>query len=72
MEHWRDELGAAAIHLRQLRTHIKGRFYAARGRQHATLVRSRDIGKEYLEAAPRLAHAEGLKAYLYVALFDEG
>lgn len=72
MERWRDDLGAAIIHWRQVRTHIKGYFYAARGRQHPTLARSHDIDWDDFEVVPRLAREAGLKAYLYVSLFDEG
>jgi hypothetical protein len=69
---WRGELGATAIHWRLLRSHLEGRFCAAKGRRHPTAIRARKITWNELEAVPRLAHEEGLKAYLYVTLFDEG
>ncbi|MBI3360261.1 MAG: hypothetical protein HY023_04040 [Chloroflexi bacterium] len=72
MECWRDELGAAIIHWRLMRTRIKGRFHAARGRRHPTVARSRHVDWDDFEVVPRLAHEAGLKVYLYVALFDEG
>lgn len=72
LERWRDDLGAAIVRWRQLRTRVKGRFYAGRGRQRPTFSRSRDIGWADFEVVPRLAHEAGLKAYLYVSLFDEG
>lgn len=72
MERWRDDLGAAILHWRQLRTHIKGHFSTARGRKHPILTRCGDVDWDDFGAVPRLAHAAGLKAYLYVSLFDEG
>jgi hypothetical protein len=69
---WRDELGAGIVHWRQLRSHIKGRLYAARGRQHPTLTGSRDVDWDDFQVVPRLAHEAGLRAYLYVSLFDDG
>ncbi len=72
MERWRGDLGAGIVHWRLLRARIPGRFYAARGRRHPTQSRSRDLDWDELEHVPRLAHQAGLKAYLYVSLFDEG
>lgn len=72
MERWRDDLGAGIVHWRQLRTHNKGHFYAARGRQHPMLTRGGQVGWDDFEVVPRLAHDAGLQAYLYVSLFDEG
>ena len=72
MECWRNELDAAIIHWRQLRTHIQGHFFAAKGRKHPTLTHSRELGWNECDEVPRLAHKQGLKVYLYVSLFDEG
>ena len=72
MDRWRDDLGASVIYWRQLRTHIEGRFYAARGYRHPTLKGSQDVDWDDFAVVPRLAHQAGLKAYLYVSLLDEG
>jgi len=72
MERWRNELGATIIHWRQLRSHIDGRYYAARKYQNPILARSRDIQWDDFALVPELSHRSGLKAYLYVSLFDEG
>lgn len=69
---WRDELAAGALHWRLLRTRIPGRFASARGYRHPTLAASCAIAWDDLAAVPRLAHAAGLEAWLYVAVFDEG
>lgn len=72
MKHWRSDLNAAIIHWRHSRTRVKGSYYAARGRKHAYWLSSRSIDWDDFEVVPRLAHEIGLKAYLYVSLFDEG
>jgi hypothetical protein len=72
MERWRDDLGAAIVHWRHLRSEIKGHFYAARGRDHPTLARSRDVNWDDFQVVPCLASEIGLRTYLYVSLFDEG
>jgi len=72
MERWRDELNAATVHWRITRTHIKGHYYAARGRRHPLRDQERNIGWDFFEIVPQFAHRNGLKAYLYVSLFDEG
>jgi hypothetical protein len=69
---WRDELAAAALHWRLLRTRVPGRFSAARGYRHPTLTAARTLDWNDFEAVPRLAHAAGLQAWLYVTVFDEG
>ena len=68
---WRDALGAAAIHWRLLRTRIPGHFQTARGHRH-WIERSRGLHWDDVEVVPALAHEAGLRAYLYVAIFDEG
>ena len=72
MEHWREDLNLAKVHWRHLRTRLKGYFYAARGRKHPGLTYARSIDWDDFEVAPQVAHETGLKAYLYVSLFDEG
>jgi len=71
METWRDELGAASLHWRVPRAMIPGRYHKAPGYPD-TIERRSDIEWDFLRLAPELAHQHGLKAYLYVSIFDEG
>jgi hypothetical protein len=72
MRVWREELGAAALHWRVLRTRIPGRFHAARGYRHPSLNASRFLTWDDFVEVPALAHDAGLEAWLYTSLFDEG
>jgi hypothetical protein len=72
MERWKDELNAATVHWRLTRSHIKGHYYAARGRQHPLRDQDRNLDWNFFQVVPQLAHSVGMKAYLYVSLFDEG
>ena len=72
MERWKDELNAATVHWRLTRTHIKGHYYAARGWRHPLRDQDRNLGWNFFQVVPHLAHSFGMKAYLYVSLFDEG
>jgi len=72
MERWKDELHAAKVHWRLTRTHIKGHYYAAQGRRHPLRDQDRNLGWNFFQVVPQLAHSLGMKAYLYVSLFDEG
>ena len=72
MERWEDELGAATVHWRLTRTHIKGCYYAAQGRRHPLRDQDRNLGWNFFQVVPQLAHSFRMKAYLYVPLFDEG
>jgi len=72
MERWRDDLGAAILHWRIIRTYIKGHYYAARGRRHPFRAQDRGLGWSFFEAVPQFAHRMEMKAYLYVSLFDDG
>lgn len=72
MEHWRTTLGASTVHWRAMRTRIRGRFSAARGRRHPTRQRTRDVAWDDFDVVPRLARRCGLTPVLYVSLFDEG
>jgi len=72
MERWKDELNCATVHWRLTRTHIKGQYYAARGRRHPLRDQDRNHGWNFFQVVPHLAHSFGLKPYLYVSLFDEG
>jgi hypothetical protein len=72
MERWKDELNAATVHWRLTRTHLNGHYYAARGWRHPLRDQDRNLGWNFFEVVPHLAHSLGMKAYLYVSLFDEG
>jgi hypothetical protein len=72
MERWKGQLNAATVYWRLTRTHIKGHYYAARGRRHPLRNQDRNLDWNFFEAVPHLAHSFGVKAYLYVSLFDEG
>jgi hypothetical protein len=72
MERWKDELNAGTVHWRVIRTHIKGDYYADRGRRHPLRDQDRNLGWNFFEVVPHLAHSLSMKAYLYVSLFDEG
>jgi len=72
MERWKDKLNAVTVHWRLTRTHIKGHYYAARGRRHPLRNQDRNLGWNFFQVVPRLAHSEGMKAYLYVSFLDEG
>lgn len=72
MDRWLDELSAHTLHWRHLRTVLDGEFRAARGYQHPTQRSGERIDWDDLEVVPILANEAGMKAYLYVSLFDEG
>ena len=72
MRLWRDELGAAIVHWRMLRSRLAGRFFAAKGYRHPSMNYGKIAGWDDFELLPQLAHEAGLKAYLYVSLFDDG
>ena len=72
MERWRDNLNAAILHWRLNRAHVKGHYYAARGRKHSLRAQDRNLGWDFFEIVPQFAHRNELKAYLYVSLLDEG
>lgn len=69
---WRDELGVGCLHWRHFRGRIPGRFHAGRGRQHPTVTAASGIDWNDLAVVPEIAHQAGLRAYLYVWIFDEG
>jgi hypothetical protein len=72
MEGWREELNGGAVHWRLTRTRIKGHYYTARGRRHPLRDQDRNLGWNFFKIVPQCANSLGLKAYLYVSLFDEG
>ena len=69
MECWRDELNASIILWREERTTMQGHFYAARGHHPFP---EKQITWDDFQAVTEICHKKGVKAYLYVTLFDEG
>ena len=72
MQNWKTELGAGILHWRCTRNRINGKYFQGRGHRHFYRTRTRAIQWDDFNEVPRLAHDLGLKAFLYVALFDEG
>jgi len=73
MQRWRDELGARAVHWREVRTRIReARWYAPRGNPRIQRCKIRSIRWDDFEAVPKLAHELGMEAQLYVSVLDEG
>jgi len=70
-EHWREELGATSLHWRVPHAMTPGRFHKAPDYPETIESRS-DIDWDFLHIVPECAHQQGLKAYLYVSIFDEG
>jgi hypothetical protein len=72
MTAWRDELGAAALHWRMLRSRIDGTYMAAPGYRHPSDTAAGAVGWNDFEVVPALARDAGLSPWLYVTVFDEG
>ncbi len=73
MDAWQEELGATALHWREVRTrHTQARTYASRDnpRTHQRIIDT--IGWDDFAVVPRLAHERGMRAELYVSVLDEG
>ena len=68
---WRDELGASTVHWRASRSRRGGRYYRAR-RYPRTIEERQEVEWDDLLIVPQLAHEMGMRAYLYVPIFDEG
>ncbi|MBC8507856.1 MAG: hypothetical protein ISR58_18910 [Anaerolineales bacterium] len=71
MNHWRKELGASSLHWRIPHTKIPGQYHKAEDYPQ-TIERRSDIDWNFLRQVPELAYDHGMKAYLYVSIFDEG
>jgi hypothetical protein len=69
---WRDDLDAVILHWRVIRAYVEGHYYTASGLKHPFRTQDRNLGWNFFECVPELAHQMGMKAYLYVSLFDEG
>jgi hypothetical protein len=72
MRKWKSELGAGSIHWRCTRSKINGKYYHARGYRHFFQSRAPKILWDADKTVPNTAHELGMKAFLYVSLFDEG
>jgi hypothetical protein len=72
MQTWRKDLNAGLIHWRCTRDRIKGRFYQGKGHKHFYRAGKPRVGWDDFEVVPELANENGLQAFLYVSLFDEG
>ncbi len=71
MKKWRKELSVRSIHWRQNRSILEGHFFAAPGLKNR-FEKIKEIKWDDFEFATKVAHDEGIKANLYVSLFDEG
>ena len=71
MQSWHDELGARIIHWRCTRDRIKGRYQAGKGHRHFYQSRKPKVDWDDFKVVPACARKNGLRAYLYVSLFDE-
>ncbi len=71
MHHWRKDLGARCLHWRIPRALIPGKYYKSEDYPETIEIRSK-IKWDFLREVPELAYDHGLKAYLYVSIFDEG
>ncbi len=72
MSIWKSELGADSIHWRCTRNKINGKYYHARGYRHFFHTHAQRITWDDAKIVPDTAHDMGMKAFLYVTLFDEG
>ena len=72
MQCWRDELGAGIIHWRCTRDRIRGRYQAGKGYRHFYQSRKPKMDRDDFKVVPVCARENGLRAFLYVSLFDEG
>jgi len=72
MKCWHDELGADTLHWRQVRSAMSGHFFVEKGRKHPLENVKKYLTWDDFEVVPKLAHDNGMKANLYVSLFDEG
>jgi len=71
MKQWHDNLGATSIHWRQIRSMVDGHF-SGEGQSHVAKDAINKTSWDDFDLVPHLAHEHGMKANLYVSLFDEG
>ncbi len=70
MEQWQERLGVSTVFWREKRTTAAFHFSAASG--YRTHHFKKTPGWDDFDTVPRICHRAGVKAYLYVTLFDEG
>ena len=71
MQRWYKELGVRSLHWRVPHAMIPGQYQKVQGYPE-TIERRSEIDWDYLRLVPDLAYDNGIKAYLYVSIFDEG
>jgi len=71
MGKWREELGVGTLHWRVPHAMTPGQYHKAPNYPE-TIERRSDLAWDFLRVVPELAHKHGLKAHLYVSIFDEG
>ncbi len=72
LQKWKAELGASSIHWRCTRSKISGKYYQGRGYRHFFRSAHKPAQWDSDKVVPELAHDLGVKAFLYVSIFDEG
>jgi hypothetical protein len=71
MKRWRKELGADTLHWRVPKAALAGEYQKADDYPE-TIQQRKKSGLNFFKQVPEIAHQQGLQAYLYVSLFDEG
>ena len=69
---WKRKFKADKIYWRHFRTDLEGKFYVAKGYKNLYKEIISNIKWDDFEIVPDIFHSNGVKAYLYVSLFDEG
>lgn len=72
LDRWQAELVVDTLHWRVLRSRIPGRYAAAPGHVHPSADTASRLAWTEFDVVPALAHDAGLRAELYVSIFDEG
>ena len=73
MEQWRANLGTTSLLWRQSMARKDGKFTAAPGSEQAIKIkRKSDVDWDDFDVVPELSHQNGMQAYLYVPILDEG
>ncbi len=72
IQKWQSDLKAGTILWRSTRDKIKGRYQQAKGYRHFSQSRRETVPWDAYQQVPELAHAFGMRVFLYITLFDEG
>lgn len=71
MKCWRNELGVDTLHWRVPKTALPGEYQKAP--DYPETIEKRTASQiNFFRIVPELAHKHGMRAFLYVSLFDEG